>query len=50
MLDLYPEYAHKFVEDIQHDLTYNLREGHESDVSIVKLSAVFISFKDDSRT
>ncbi|NWT31286.1 KCNH8 protein, partial [Cardinalis cardinalis] len=37
VLDLYPEYAHKFVEDIQHDLTYNLREGHESDV-ISKLS------------
>uniref|UniRef100_W5MHP9 Potassium voltage-gated channel subfamily H member 8 n=1 Tax=Lepisosteus oculatus TaxID=7918 RepID=W5MHP9_LEPOC len=34
VLDLYPEYAHKFVEDIQQDLTYNLREGHESDVSI----------------
>lgn len=34
VLDLYPEYAHKFVEDIQHDLTYNLREGHESDVSL----------------
>lgn len=33
VLGLYPEYAHKFVEDIQHDLTYNLREGHESDVS-----------------
>ncbi|MEJ1287961.1 hypothetical protein NN561_018988 [Cricetulus griseus] len=31
VLGLYPEYAHKFVEDIQHDLTYNLREGHESD-------------------
>ncbi|XP_042333296.1 potassium voltage-gated channel subfamily H member 8 isoform X2 [Sceloporus undulatus] len=31
VLDLYPEYAHKFVEEIQHDLTYNLREGHESD-------------------
>ncbi|XP_012518636.1 PREDICTED: potassium voltage-gated channel subfamily H member 8 [Propithecus coquereli] len=37
VLDLYPEYAHKFVEDIQHDLTYNLREGHESDV-ITRLS------------
>lgn len=37
VLDLYPEYAHKFVEDIQHDLTYNLREGHESDVSIFKI-------------
>ncbi|XP_041105016.1 potassium voltage-gated channel subfamily H member 8-like [Polyodon spathula] len=31
VLDLYPEYAHKFVEDIQKDLTYNLREGHETD-------------------
>uniref|UniRef100_H3A9X7 Potassium voltage-gated channel subfamily H member 8 n=2 Tax=Latimeria chalumnae TaxID=7897 RepID=H3A9X7_LATCH len=31
VLDLYPEYAHKFVKDIQRDLTYNLREGHESD-------------------
>ncbi|KAM9308566.1 voltage-gated delayed rectifier potassium channel KCNH8 [Gastrophryne carolinensis] len=31
VLDFYPEYAHKFVEDIRQDLTYNLREGHESD-------------------
>ncbi|XP_075443031.1 voltage-gated delayed rectifier potassium channel KCNH8 isoform X2 [Ascaphus truei] len=31
VLDFYPEYAHKFVDDIQQDLTYNLREGHESD-------------------
>ncbi|XP_077159726.1 voltage-gated delayed rectifier potassium channel KCNH8 isoform X1 [Paroedura picta] len=37
VLDLYPEYAHKFVEEIQRDLTYNLREGHESDV-ITRLS------------
>ncbi|XP_006029120.1 potassium voltage-gated channel subfamily H member 8 [Alligator sinensis] len=37
VLDFYPEYAPKFVEGIQHDLTYNLREGHESDV-ISKLS------------
>ncbi|XP_053121378.1 potassium voltage-gated channel subfamily H member 8 [Hemicordylus capensis] len=37
VLGLYPEYAHKFVEEIQHDLTYNLREGHESDV-ITRLS------------
>ncbi|RMC05191.1 hypothetical protein DUI87_18375 [Hirundo rustica rustica] len=35
VLDLYPEYAHKFVEDIQHDLTYNLREGHESDFPLI---------------
>ncbi|XP_023665442.1 voltage-gated delayed rectifier potassium channel KCNH8 isoform X2 [Paramormyrops kingsleyae] len=30
VLDLYPEYSHRFVQDIQRDLTYNLREGHES--------------------
>ncbi|KAJ8273870.1 hypothetical protein GJAV_G00106430 [Gymnothorax javanicus] len=30
VLDLYPEYVHRFVQDIQQDLTYNLREGQES--------------------
>nr|2MHF_A Chain A, Uncharacterized protein [Danio rerio] len=29
VLRLYPEYAQKFVSEIQHDLTYNLREGLE---------------------
>ncbi|KAG9280036.1 potassium voltage-gated channel subfamily H member 8-like [Astyanax mexicanus] len=29
VLDLYPEYSHRFVQDITHDLTYNLREGQE---------------------
>ncbi|XP_061598714.1 LOW QUALITY PROTEIN: potassium voltage-gated channel subfamily H member 8 [Cololabis saira] len=37
VLDLYPEYAHRFVQDIQQDLTYNLREGHEAHVK-AKLS------------
>ncbi|XP_031442518.1 potassium voltage-gated channel subfamily H member 8 [Clupea harengus] len=32
VLNLYPEYSHRFCQDIQHDLTYNLREGHESHV------------------
>ncbi|TMS06372.1 Potassium voltage-gated channel subfamily H member 8 [Larimichthys crocea] len=32
VLRLYPEYAQKFISEIQHDLTYNLREGHGSDV------------------
>ncbi|KAM6958875.1 voltage-gated delayed rectifier potassium channel KCNH8 [Aplochiton taeniatus] len=32
VLDLYPEYSHRFVQDIQQDLTYNLREGHETHV------------------
>ncbi|KAM9820862.1 voltage-gated delayed rectifier potassium channel KCNH8-like [Neosynchiropus ocellatus] len=33
VLCLYPDYAQKFVSEIQHDLTYNLRDGHnlESD-------------------
>uniref|UniRef100_A0A3Q3LQY1 Voltage-gated delayed rectifier potassium channel KCNH4 n=1 Tax=Mastacembelus armatus TaxID=205130 RepID=A0A3Q3LQY1_9TELE len=33
VLDLYPEYSHHFVQDLQQDLTYNLREGHETHVS-----------------
>ncbi|KAM6900027.1 voltage-gated delayed rectifier potassium channel KCNH8 [Xenentodon cancila] len=37
VLDLYPEYSHHFVQDIQQDLTYNLREGHEAHVK-AKLS------------
>uniref|UniRef100_A0A6Q2WSK3 Voltage-gated delayed rectifier potassium channel KCNH4 n=1 Tax=Esox lucius TaxID=8010 RepID=A0A6Q2WSK3_ESOLU len=32
VLDLYPEYSSRFVQDIQMDLTYNLREGHECHV------------------
>uniref|UniRef100_A0A4W6D1D8 Voltage-gated delayed rectifier potassium channel KCNH4 n=1 Tax=Lates calcarifer TaxID=8187 RepID=A0A4W6D1D8_LATCA len=34
VLRLYPEYAQKFISEIQHDLTYNLREGHGADVSL----------------
>lgn len=34
VLELYPEYSHKFITEIQHDLTYNLREGSEADVSL----------------
>lgn len=28
ILTLYPEFAEKFSHDLQHDLTYNLREGY----------------------
>lgn len=35
VLDLYPEYSHRFVQDITQDLTYNLREGQESYVSLL---------------
>lgn len=34
VLKLYPEFAQTFCHDILHDLTYNLREGYETDVSI----------------
>ncbi|XP_049867040.1 potassium voltage-gated channel subfamily H member 8-like isoform X8 [Pectinophora gossypiella] len=30
-LRLYPEYQQEFIHDIQHDLTYNLREGYEAE-------------------
>lgn len=32
VLGLYPDYAQKFLTEIQHDLTYNLREGHSTEV------------------
>jgi potassium voltage-gated channel Eag-related subfamily H protein 8 len=31
VLRLYPEYQQEFVNDIQHDLTFNLREGYEAE-------------------
>nr|XP_033479043.1 potassium voltage-gated channel subfamily H member 3-like [Epinephelus lanceolatus] len=31
VLCLYPDYAQKFITEIQHDLTYNLREGHNAE-------------------
>ncbi|XP_075036161.1 voltage-gated delayed rectifier potassium channel KCNH8-like isoform X2 [Mixophyes fleayi] len=34
VLELYPEYSHKFITEIQHDLTYNLREGSEADIDL----------------
>ncbi|TNN72199.1 Potassium voltage-gated channel subfamily H member 8 [Liparis tanakae] len=38
VLDLYPEYSHHFIQDIQQDLTYNLREGQETHIK-ARLSA-----------
>ncbi|MEQ2311566.1 Potassium voltage-gated channel subfamily H member 8 [Ameca splendens] len=32
VLCLYSDYAQKFITEIQHDLTYNLREGHSTEV------------------
>lgn len=34
VLSLYPDYAQKFITEIQHDLTYNLREGHNTEVPL----------------
>ena len=31
-LKLYPEYQQEFANDIKHDLTFNLREGYDSEV------------------
>ncbi|VVC26503.1 Hypothetical protein CINCED_3A022052 [Cinara cedri] len=31
VLRLYPEYQQEFANDIQHDLTYNIREGYEAE-------------------
>lgn len=35
VLRLYPEYQQVFANEIQHDLTYNLREGYEAEVVIL---------------
>ncbi|KAM9304731.1 voltage-gated delayed rectifier potassium channel KCNH8-like [Gastrophryne carolinensis] len=34
VLELYSEYSQKFISEIQHDLTYNLREGSELDLDL----------------
>ena len=37
MLESYPEFASNFRQDIQHELTYNLREGYvDPEVSFIK--------------
>ena len=35
VLKLHQDFQDQFATDIQHDLTYNLREGFEADVSIL---------------
>lgn len=37
MLRLYPEYQQEFANDINHDLTFNMREGYEAEVSSVRI-------------
>lgn len=47
VLRLYPEFRDQFAEDIQHDLTYNLREGYETDE--VRLKCKMLSTLEDIR-
>ena len=35
MLKFYPEFRERFAKEITHDLTYNLREGYDDDVSFI---------------
>lgn len=35
VLRLYPEYQQEFANDIQHDLTFNVREGYEAEVCLI---------------
>lgn len=36
VLKMYLEYQQEFANDIKHDLTYNLREGYDSEVSCTR--------------
>lgn len=52
MLRLYPEYQQEFSNDIQHDLTFNMREGYEaeaeeSDMNVPSLVALPSISEDD---
>ena len=37
VLRLHPDFLEQFSEDIQHDLTYNLREGYDPEVVVFPL-------------
>lgn len=54
VLRLYPEYQQEFANDIQHDLTFNLREGyeaeHESDNNGPQLALPSISEDDENQS
>ncbi|CAL4139012.1 unnamed protein product, partial [Meganyctiphanes norvegica] len=38
VLKLYPEYQQEFANDIKHDLTYNMREGYDSEAADLDMS------------
>uniref|UniRef100_H2V5I6 Voltage-gated delayed rectifier potassium channel KCNH4 n=1 Tax=Takifugu rubripes TaxID=31033 RepID=H2V5I6_TAKRU len=49
VLSLYPDYAQKFITEIRHDLTYNLRDGHNTEpndpVEHLVLVISFVSYE-----
>lgn len=47
VLRLYPEYQQQFANDIQHDLTFNLREGYECQDSDIGPSLPLPSISED---
>lgn len=47
VLRLYPEYQQQFANDIQHDLTFNLREGYECQDSDIGPSLALPSINED---
>jgi len=47
VLRLYPEYQQQFANDIQHDLTCNLREGYENQDSDIGPSFPLPSISED---
>ncbi|XP_068145987.1 LOW QUALITY PROTEIN: potassium voltage-gated channel subfamily H member 8 [Drosophila tropicalis] len=47
VLRLYPEYQQQFANDIQHDLTFNLREGYENQESDIGPSFPLPSISED---
>lgn len=44
VLRLYPEYQKQFANDIQHDLTFNVREGYEAEVRIWIFNTYFSKY------
>ena len=46
VLKLYPEFQDQFAEDVKHDLTFNLREGYDADVSTIKYLFCFVTSYD----
>ncbi len=49
-LGMYPEFSEKFSEDIQHDLTYNMREGwEEPEVCLTRRGIIYVQVEREKR-